>query len=138
MTEERSYGVVPVLREGGRDLFLLVRHAAGHWSFPKGHAEAGETELETARRELAEETGIEDCRFETAAAFSETYDIPGRGVTKTVKYFLGFVGRSDVRPQEEEISECAWLEYGEALKRLTFEEARRILRAARGFLQDSA
>ena len=43
--------------------FLLLHYASGHWDFPKGNVEAGETEVETVKREIFEETGITDIRF---------------------------------------------------------------------------
>ena len=132
--KEYSYGIIPVLRQDSRDLFLLVRHKAGHWSFPKGHAEPGETEVQTARRELSEETGITACDLVNDASFAETYSIPKRGIEKTVKYFLGFVKTAAVRIQPEEITEYAWSTYEDALKRISFPEAQKILRSAHAFL----
>ena len=132
--KEFSYGIIPVLRQDGRDLFLLVRHKAGHWSFPKGHAEPGETEVQTARRELSEETGITACDLVNDAVFAETYPIPKRSIEKTVKYFLGFVKTAAVRIQPEEIIEYAWSTYEDALKHISFPEAQKILRSAHAFL----
>ena len=40
-------------------LFLLIQQKAGHYGFPKGHVEKNETEVETAIREIKEETGLE-------------------------------------------------------------------------------
>ncbi len=132
MKQDRSYGVIPALVKDGQALYLLVQHRAGHWAFPKGHAEAGESDLEAARRELLEETGIGDCDIVPEPAFSESYVIKQKGdaVEKTVKYYLGFARSSDVRVQESEIAAYCWLGYDDALKRLTFEEARSLFRAA--------
>ncbi|NJO79196.1 MAG: NUDIX domain-containing protein [Cyanobacteria bacterium RM1_2_2] len=58
--QDLSFGIVPLLQQNGEHLFLLVQHQAGHWSFPKGHAEADETPLQAACREFEEETGITD------------------------------------------------------------------------------
>ena len=59
MKKERSCGAVVYKREYDRTLFLLERMVQGHISLPKGHMEAGETEEETARREIREETALE-------------------------------------------------------------------------------
>lgn len=127
-----SFGVVPVRREGSRILFLLVQHRSGHWAFPKGHAEAGETYLQTARRELLEETGVGDVDILGDQKFVEHYDAVKRGreIDKTVTYYLGWVKDSAVRVQPEEIRDFAWLDFDEASQRITFEETREILRAA--------
>ena len=56
---ERSCGAI-VFREINEELrVLLVQHSASHWSFPKGHVENGESDCETAIREVKEETGID-------------------------------------------------------------------------------
>jgi len=137
MKEDRSYGVIPVLKKNDKTTYLLVQHREGHWAFPKGHAEAGESDLEAARRELAEETGITVCRIVEEPSFSEGYVIRKKDepISKTVKYYLGFVQSLDVTVQESEIADFAWLEYEAALERLTFEEARKILRAAHAHLE---
>ena len=56
---ERSCGAIVFKEMEGALYVLVIQHGAGHWSFPKGHMEAGESEHETAIREVAEETGIE-------------------------------------------------------------------------------
>ena len=60
MNYEKSCGAIVFRKFHGNIELLLIKHAnGGHWSFPKGHVEAGETEVETAIREIREETGIE-------------------------------------------------------------------------------
>lgn len=143
MTErlkDYSFGVVPARAENSRILYLLVQHRGGHWSFPKGHAEPGETPLATARRELSEETGIREADIRDHETFVERYDTIKRGkdVDKTVTYFLGWIAGPAVRIQPEEISAFAWLPYAEALSRITYEETRRILRDAARAAGDTA
>lgn len=124
-----SYGIVPVRRDGAHIFYLLIQHRGGHWAFPKGHAEPGESETETARRELMEETGISELKLREEPKFVEHYDTikRGREIDKTVTYFLGWVTQPVVRIQIDEIRDFAWLEYDDALKRITYEETRRIL-----------
>jgi bis(5'-nucleosidyl)-tetraphosphatase len=130
--KERSFGVVPVRRDGGGLLYLLIRHRAGHWSFPKGRAEPGETPMETALRELREETGVAEVRVDADHVFTERYATVrrGRDVDKTVMYFLGWTAVSEVRLQPEEVTDHAWLPLDAALQRITYEETRRVLREA--------
>lgn len=144
---EQSYGVVPVFKEGGRWLFLLVQHStsrerapkeerAGHWAFPKGHAEKNESPLQTAKRELAEEAGITDAEIVEGAEFSERYffTFEGSTVRKMVTYFLGIVKSKEVHIQEAEIVDYKWATYEEALELATFENAKAMIRDARAFL----
>ena len=66
MPREKSAGAIIFRTENGIKYYLLLHYAPsepgkrGQWGFAKGHVEEGETEEETARREVAEETGIKD------------------------------------------------------------------------------
>lgn len=71
MKLERSAGVVVARRHGG-SWRLLVLRAFGLWDFPKGRIEDGEDPFDTAKRETAEETGIDDLAFDYGESFKET------------------------------------------------------------------
>ena len=59
LRKEKSCGaLVYRIKNGELELLLLKHRFGGHWSFPKGHVEEGETEVETALREVHEETGL--------------------------------------------------------------------------------
>ena len=59
MKYEKSCGALTFRGADGKRSVLVIRHRhGGHWAFPKGHVEPGETELETAARETREETGV--------------------------------------------------------------------------------
>ena len=96
--------------------------------------------LETARRELAEETGLCDVELLEAPAFEERYRFTkrsGRAVEKTVSYFLGRVGGGGadaVAIQAEEIQDFAWGDAGQTEARLTFPEGRALLREVLDYL----
>lgn len=129
MTDE-SFGVVPIHESGGERRFLLVHQKKGHWGFPKGHAEKGESDTQAALRELAEETGITDCRLDDGEPFIERYTFiskQGERVDKTVTFFIGHVGDPTVAVQPEEVQDYAWLTADQARSRLTFPEARELL-----------
>ena len=90
MKTEKSCGAIVARKtESGREI-LLIRHVnGGHWAFPKGHVEKGETEEQTALREILEETGLTvslDTGFRTVVTYS-----PKRGVMKDVgsEYRIG-------------------------------------------------
>ena len=105
MKREKSCGVL-VLRQQVDELYVvLLRHRfGGHWSFPKGHVEAGESERQTALREVREETGLTGIKL--MDGFRESVDYsPKPGVKKQVVYFLGTTEQEKLVRQEEEISE---------------------------------
>jgi 8-oxo-dGTP pyrophosphatase MutT (NUDIX family) len=138
--EERAAGFVLFHRTDDRRRYLLLRHRDGaHWAFPKGRIEPGENERIAARREVAEETGLEPPQpiepFRTVSAYR--FKRAGRPVSKTVVYFLGETDDMDVRLSGEH-TEAAWLDVAAARERLTFEESRRILGEAEAFLEAEA
>jgi 8-oxo-dGTP pyrophosphatase MutT (NUDIX family) len=134
---DRSCGVVPVRIENGITLFLLIHHNKGHWAFPKGHPEPGETDLEAALRELREETGILEITIDTGKTFEESYAFvnhEGIDVQKTVTYFLGFTTQTDVDVQEIEVQGFAWLPFEAASQRITFDEGRAMLNEVHAYI----
>jgi 8-oxo-dGTP pyrophosphatase MutT (NUDIX family) len=116
-----SYGIVPVRQEGGRWQVLLIKHRAGHWSFPKGHAEGKELPKEAAVRELREETGLEVVRFFPLYPFRDQYEFfaQRKKVCKTVLYYLAQV-QGEIKLQEEEVSDSLWIDLEKAALRLSF------------------
>lgn len=135
--KDHSFGVIPVYRQAGEARYLLIQHHAGHWSFPKGHAEPGESEAQTALRELHEETGIRDVTLRADLSITETYCFSrnGRPVEKTVRYFVGLVHHDAVRIQDEEIRSYRWATFAEAQALITYEETRRALAEAQRLLE---
>ncbi|MBQ7834203.1 MAG: NUDIX domain-containing protein, partial [Ruminiclostridium sp.] len=120
MNYEKSCGAIVYRKFHGNTEILLIRHIkSGYWSFPKGHVEGDETEAETAMREIKEETNIDvliDTGFRETVSFS-----PRRDTSKTVVYFVAKALNSDTKPQAEEISEIRWVEIGQALSHLTYD-----------------
>jgi len=111
--------------------FLLVKHGAGHWGFPKGHPNPGETPLQTARRELQEETGINHCRIKDGIQFHEKYSFEHHGeqVVKSVTYFPAIVAphHAAAAVAQAEIRDCRWADLRSAQQLLTFPEAQTLL-----------
>ena len=127
---EKSCGIILI---DDKNQYLLVQLLAGHWDFPKGHVEKGETEKETALREVLEETGLQAMIL---PGFRETVNYLVKGtIPKEVVYFLGRPHSTDVTIQAEEINDFAFLPYQAARKRLTFESNRQLLDKAQAFVE---
>jgi 8-oxo-dGTP pyrophosphatase MutT (NUDIX family) len=135
MPRERSCGAV-VFRKNGQVKYLLLHYETGHWGFVKGEVEKGEREEDTVRRELKEETGISDARF--VNGFREEinyfYRRAGQTIYKEVAYFLVEVKSSTVKLSYEHVG-STWLSYRQSLERLTFKNAKNVLKRAYEFLQ---
>ncbi|MBS0620023.1 MAG: NUDIX domain-containing protein [Verrucomicrobia bacterium] len=125
-----SFGIVPFRKEGETWKVLLILHCKGsHWAFPKGRANPGEVPLESAKRELLEETGLSVETLLLDTPFIEQYQFRRRRdlVVKTVQYFPALV-KGELKLQVEEVRDAKWYSLAEALEHLTFKEARHILR----------
>ena len=133
MKYEKSCGAVIFRKAEGWNV-LLIRHTKGrHVSFPKGHVEPGETESQTAEREILEETGLRvrvDKRYRAENRYNIRPDIQ-----KLAVIFAALTDQAEITPQPEEIAEAFWLPVDEAAARLTYERDRKILRDAFAHIQ---
>ena len=133
MRHEKSCGAVVFSRIDDAWHVLLIRHEHGrHISFPKGHVEPGESERQTAEREILEETGVRvrvDTRFRAEHRYMARPD-----VEKLVVFFLGVAENQQPVAQEGEVAVAEWVEVTSAMERLTYEQDRRILRRAQRYL----
>ncbi|MBQ4627203.1 MAG: NUDIX domain-containing protein, partial [Clostridia bacterium] len=130
---ERSCGAVVYRIINDEVRYLLIKNRRStHWGFPKGHIEKGETNEQTAMREVLEETGIHIQILPQFASKSE-YTIQGR-VEKSVTIFLAKTKDTQTTIQREEIEDYVWLSYEKAMDTLRFINDRNILRSAHDFL----
>lgn len=140
---EKSIGAVLFRVENKKPLFLLLHYRSGHWEFPKGHQEKGETDEETLRREVQEETGIKKLRifpgfkkrvryFYQAKGQERKKRIEkGRGI-KIFKRVIYYLAQTDT--QEVKISSFhehvgfEWLTHKDALQRVSSENAKKVIK----------
>lgn len=140
MIREKSAGAVIFRRSGRKIKYLLLHYESGHWDFPRGHIERGETEEETARREIKEETGIKkinfipDFRLTHSWFYRKRFDKKTALSHKTAILFLAETKTHQVKISAEHIG-YRWLEFDKAKKQLTFENSKNILEKADEFLK---
>ncbi|OHA64364.1 MAG: hypothetical protein A2842_00545 [Candidatus Wildermuthbacteria bacterium RIFCSPHIGHO2_01_FULL_48_25] len=141
MPRELSAGSLVFRVEDAKPFFLLLhypgrrRSGKGYWDFPKGHVEGQETEEQTVRREVAEETGIHDLEFkrgfrQTIRYFFQTQE--GR-IFKVVIFYLAQTKTKDVKVSFEHTG-YQWATFGEAMSQLKFNNAKILLNKANQFL----
>ena len=141
MADEKSCGAIVFTYEDGIRKYVIIRGTGiyqGFCGFPKGHIEAGETEQETALREVKEETGLD---VELIGDFRQTDEHflarEGRpNDKKTNVYFLAEYHNQVIKAQESEVSEIVLLDYEAALQSLQSAESKRELEAAEMFLNE--
>ena len=115
MKKEKSCGAIIV---NDKNQVLLVKQTLGHYSFPKGHVEAGETEEETAIRETKEETNI-DIEITSKDRFIVNYNVRDN-INKDVIYFIAKPISFDAKPQETEVAQVLWVDIDDVAKYLEF------------------
>ena len=117
---EKSCGAIIFYKTKQNTKILLVKNNNGrYWSFPKGHIEEGETEQETAIREIKEETGL------------DVTITPGfREISERVVFFLARAFTDNVVIQEEEIDSYIWVDLQQARKMCTYDNDLRIIEKA--------
>jgi len=126
--EERSAGVILFNKAEGIQ-FLVLKYPSGHWDFVKGNIEEGEEEEETVKRELFEETGINN--LEIHQGFNEkaeyNYYKKNNKVHKIVSYYLAETNQKQVKLSFEHLDH-KWSNYEDAMKLITFGNSKEILK----------
>lgn len=149
MPVEKSAGAVIFYKNPDAKIeYLLLKHRAGHWNFPKGLIEKGEDLKKTAMRECWEETGLE--QTELIPDFQETirfffkvkyeYQVErgfkiGQTVLKFVTYFLLQSKSKDVKISFEH-EDYKWLSFEEAMEMLKkYKNSQEVLKKANEYLK---
>lgn len=135
MVEDHSFGVIPIRNQDGLYELYIVQHKQGYWSFPKGHALDLETALQTAKRELFEETGFLVERLIADTPLIEKYSFIKDNVPihKTVEYFLAFVSGKE-HLQQEEVIAGKWVHLEKADECITYDEGKALAQKVRAII----
>ena len=131
MITEKSCGAVVFTRDNEGIKYVIIESKEGIYGFPKGHVEKDETELESARREVLEETGLEVDfleNFRTEA--SHSFQRGGETRMKHVVYFLAEFSDQTPIAQESELNAVHFMNYETAMSSFQFENSKRILTEA--------
>jgi diadenosine hexaphosphate hydrolase (ATP-forming) len=133
MSEEiRQAGAVIVSAAGAIPRVLLVTSSrnAGHWVFPKGHVEPGETAEEAALREAHEEAGVHGRIVDRSGTVTFSKD----GTTYRVEYFV-LITDDEGRPERGR--KLGWFAYEDALATLSFDNTRALLMTTWPMVQEA-
>ncbi len=135
MLIEHSAGAIIFRKEKNEFIFLLLHYEEGHWGTAKGHVEKGETQEQTALREIHEETGLAEICLIPGFQLENHYTYQKNGLLshKTVTFFLAKTDKRDVKLSFEHIG-YAWLPFAEALAKVSFKSEKEVWQAAQKFL----
>lgn len=128
MKDQQSAGAVLFRNDSSERKFLLLNYPMGHWDFVKGKIETGETLNQTVLRETREETGINDLEFLDGFEFEIKYNFQFEGelIRKKVTFFLAETKTEKIIISDEH-SDYVWLNFEEAMKKITFQNAKNLL-----------
>ena len=135
MRYEKSCGAI-VYRDYNETIeFLSVKSKShGHWGFPKGHIEEGESEQEAAKREVMEETELIITLCSDYKASVKYYS--AEYTCKEVVYFIGKSLSEYINIQKEEIEDFKWLSYNKMLEQITFDNDKNIFIEVKNYLEN--
>lgn len=118
------------LKDGVVEIAVIHRPRYDDWSLPKGKVDQGESHLQTAFREVLEETGVK-ARFGPEIG---TVDYEVDGITKEVRYWIAEAVEYKVAtPNPEEVDDIKWLTVDDAIALLSNNDDREIVRIAEEF-----
>ena len=120
LKKEKSCGCIII----EKDKVLLIQQTKGHWGFPKGHMEVGETEKETAIREVKEETNL-DVKIIENKRYTMEY-ITDKGTLKQVVLFIAKKVKGNEKYQESEIKSMKWMTFKDAIETITYDNTREL------------
>lgn len=138
MKKEKSCGAVIYKIENNEIYYLILHMGFGHYSHCKGHVEKDETEIETAIREIKEETSLDvilDTNFRETITYSPFPDI-----IKDVVFFVGKIINPDQKPidnHDDEVIEILFLKYQDAYNTLTYQNDKNILEKANNYIKSN-
>ena len=143
MPIRKSAGAIIFHKENNQVYYLLLEYPSSlrndkkYWGFSKGTMEQGEKEIDTTIREIKEEAGLGDLSFVEGFKETEKYFFKENGQTifKTVCYLLAETKTKEIKISHEHIG-FVWLSYEEAMEKLTFKNAKEILKKANSYLTD--
>jgi 8-oxo-dGTP pyrophosphatase MutT (NUDIX family) len=130
VTLEQSVGAVIKYKYENAEpaKFLLLKNRRGFWGFPQGHKEKGETELQTLKREVHEETGIDDLEVHSHIGKISYSFFKGDGMRsqKEVSFYFGTTATVQVKISEEH-ADFIWVTLKDAFSLLDHAKLRQIL-----------
>ncbi len=109
-------------------ILLVYEKRRNFWGLPKGHVEQGESEEETALREVREEVGL-DVEIDKTKRYTLNYIINNE-IDKTSVFYIAKPKNEDIKIQESEIGNIKWCSFEEAVELLTFEDWKQMLKIA--------
>lgn len=119
-----------------KNLILLVKETSGFWSFPKGKVKKKESLLETAKREVVEETGLKNFKYVKKLGIYKRNQRKEDGsidkdISKEIHMFLFETGCVNLLPDRNEILDAKWIQIEKVENYLNIDEDRSFFHSIR-------
>ena len=124
LIKEKSCGCIII--KDNKVLLVCEKRRNNFWGFPKGHIEHYETEVETAKREVQEEVGL-NVEIDESKRYEIKYIVDDR-IEKTAVFYVAKATSEEITKQEVEIADVKWCEFYEALDLLTYDNTKDLLK----------
>ena len=141
-TTDQSYGIIPIRKSAtGWEALLIHQYSRigdnTYWVFPKGHPESNETPIETAARELKEETGLVADRILAEPTFELSYQFRFKEVKifKTVQFFIGLVTQDELKLNKDEVKEAHWYSVEEIENYIDYQATKTMFKSVKAYLK---
>lgn len=121
-----------IKKAGPGFMVLLIEDRFGHWTWPKGNIEKGETPQQAAIREIGEEVGLTAIRLiDNIGKMRYSYKLKGSPIDKTVEiYLFEAEGKEELKALISEINDARWFDPEAALSKIEYEGSREVLKKA--------
>jgi 8-oxo-dGTP pyrophosphatase MutT (NUDIX family) len=133
-------GVIYRPGDGEPEVCLIATQGGKAWQLPKGLIERGEQPEEAARREVAEETGLQGELLQRLDRIEYWYvwneDSERVRIHKLVYFFLFQYASGSTEDHDDEVEDARWFPVAEAQKKLSFENEQRVLELAAQAISD--
>ena len=121
MKSTTEYSAGGIVRNRG-NILIVFQKSTRTWAFPKGHIELNENELEAARREIFEETQVDNlCLIKRLGSYVRPTK-KSATVIKHITMFLFETEEREIAPQSSDVSECVWRDLEEVRALLSYKE----------------
>ena len=127
-----------MVKADGSEVLLIKPHNRDRWQLPKGTIDSGESSPVTAVREVREETGVDAEILSALAPIRFFYQMHGQKFVKIVDFYLMRYVAGSPDDHDDEVDKAKWFPAQKALKKLTFDSEREVVRQGLGLLASAA
>jgi len=106
------------------------------WSLPKGHIDNNEDKLETAKREIFEETGLKNIEFKGELGSYTRPSKKGPGIQKNIHFFVFTTTENKLEPQDSDNPEAIWVDIEKVTEQMSYPDDKKFFEEKKKIILD--